>query len=303
MKWAADVMDANFPWSNLELSSSASTDDVRRAYARKLKVTRPDEDPAAFQNLVAARDCALLLIQDRAIQVDPVAPEQSAPATQDPTPRIQDGAVATEQPATHIELAYKPLDTDLEKRNSEKPSSIASRLLAWEKRFEAAPVHSMFAWFHQNFDRQDWDELRAKISSLSVSERQALEPVIISIFWQLMRMSPKTYEYEDIDVPNDPYVCNMIRAFDIEYGWGQSDRVIFESLNQNENAHHFLRILRIICGRSNPKRKTNGTSFVLKVALALISFFCIVAFVDDMFAQRNLREREALERYQRHAPK
>lgn len=54
------------PWALLGIGRDADIGEIRRAYARKLKVTRPDEDPAAFQALVAARGAALDHAQRRA---------------------------------------------------------------------------------------------------------------------------------------------------------------------------------------------------------------------------------------------
>mgnify|MGYP000962508045 CR=1 FL=1 len=48
--WAHDL---------LGLPVDADERAVKRAYAARLKVTRPDDDPAAFQRLVEARDVAL----------------------------------------------------------------------------------------------------------------------------------------------------------------------------------------------------------------------------------------------------
>ncbi len=53
-----------FPWSDLELDpASASERDVKRAYAKKLKVCRPDQDPEGFRKLHDAYTAALEEIQ------------------------------------------------------------------------------------------------------------------------------------------------------------------------------------------------------------------------------------------------
>jgi len=46
-------------WAILGIAPTADVAAIRRAYARKLKLTRPDEDPDGFQCLVRARDAAL----------------------------------------------------------------------------------------------------------------------------------------------------------------------------------------------------------------------------------------------------
>lgn len=51
----------DFPWSVLEIDPTDDVSSIKRAYARKLKTTRPDDDQKAFELLVQARDFALAL--------------------------------------------------------------------------------------------------------------------------------------------------------------------------------------------------------------------------------------------------
>lgn len=57
------------PRKILDLPENATEADIRRAYARKLKVVRPDEDPDAFQKLVEARDLALAIAQNKYLYI------------------------------------------------------------------------------------------------------------------------------------------------------------------------------------------------------------------------------------------
>ncbi|MGU3400391.1 J domain-containing protein [Brucellaceae bacterium D45D] len=50
-------------WAVLEIAATKDEREIRRAYARKLKQVRPDEDPVGFQRLVEARDQAMLLAE------------------------------------------------------------------------------------------------------------------------------------------------------------------------------------------------------------------------------------------------
>lgn len=52
-------MTRRYPWTILDLDPTSDQKEIRKAYARRLKVTRPDEDPVGFQALVEARDAAL----------------------------------------------------------------------------------------------------------------------------------------------------------------------------------------------------------------------------------------------------
>lgn len=52
---------SEYPWTTLGIKPSDDERAIRKAYAAKLRVTRPDEDPIGFQALVEARDIALSL--------------------------------------------------------------------------------------------------------------------------------------------------------------------------------------------------------------------------------------------------
>src|SRR5262245_21961230 len=49
------------PWDVLGIEAGAGASEVRRAYAKRLKEIRPDEDAEGFQKLVEGRDMALQL--------------------------------------------------------------------------------------------------------------------------------------------------------------------------------------------------------------------------------------------------
>ncbi len=65
------------PWTLLGIAPTADVAAIRRAYARQLKLTRPDEDADSFQRLVSARDAAL---GDAAAIADPSPEDDIAPA-------------------------------------------------------------------------------------------------------------------------------------------------------------------------------------------------------------------------------
>lgn len=56
-------MNADEVWATLQIDPAADEMQVQRAYARRVKVCRPDEDPVAFQKLVEARDAALAILR------------------------------------------------------------------------------------------------------------------------------------------------------------------------------------------------------------------------------------------------
>jgi hypothetical protein len=96
-------------WSVLGIAPTADSAAIRRAYARQLKLTRPDEDADGFQRLLRARDAALdeaAAIDDlRADEEEPddepdAAPTEpaAAPAAATAAPLETEGAVETDQP-------------------------------------------------------------------------------------------------------------------------------------------------------------------------------------------------------------
>jgi TonB family protein len=99
------------PWAVLGLPPGADRDAIRRAYARKLKGTNPEDDPEGFMALRAAHDAALEQLKWRQIwpDGDEVAPAD-APASaqaQADAPAWQPPAAAPEPPAVDPAQAAK----------------------------------------------------------------------------------------------------------------------------------------------------------------------------------------------------
>jgi hypothetical protein len=67
-------------WSLLGVKRGATERDIKVAYAKRLKVTRPEDDPEAFQRLVEARNEALAKASRRV----EVAPRNGEELTQEP---------------------------------------------------------------------------------------------------------------------------------------------------------------------------------------------------------------------------
>ena len=81
-------MALRYPWSVLEISPTDDAAAIRKAYAVKLRVTRPDEDPKGFQALREARDAALAQTryvnkQDAVEELAPPPVEHMAEAVQE----------------------------------------------------------------------------------------------------------------------------------------------------------------------------------------------------------------------------
>jgi hypothetical protein len=85
-------------WTILGLAPTADTREIKRAYARKLKITRPEDDPVAFQALNEAYQTALRMAQFVVVEEEEEPapePEQQALATVEDEPAL---APAWERP-------------------------------------------------------------------------------------------------------------------------------------------------------------------------------------------------------------
>jgi tetratricopeptide (TPR) repeat protein len=107
---------AVFPWSELGLDGPADERGIRRAYAARLKVVRPDLDAAAFQRLVEARDVALRAVENltlRPVQrpVQPATPP-APKRDESPTPKLSPPPeMRTLAPVTTIDMDAPTNDT------------------------------------------------------------------------------------------------------------------------------------------------------------------------------------------------
>ncbi len=139
MKTEASAED---PWQVLELEAgTASLPDVKRAYARLLKLNRPDQDPAGFMRLRAAYEAAQILIKGGA--VPPPAP--LGPLAADAGPATNPAAAAPAPPV--VQLAPK-LHADVTAALESLRIAVTSKLrqkvrIAWAAYDEAADKHDL----------------------------------------------------------------------------------------------------------------------------------------------------------------
>ena len=98
------------PWAILGVAPDVSEADLRRAYTAQLKLSRPEDDPVAFQRLRDAYESALETIRDP-LGVTPQIPEfrvdaEAAPA---PTP----ASVPALEPADDMQAAADALAVEI----------------------------------------------------------------------------------------------------------------------------------------------------------------------------------------------
>ncbi len=101
-------------WAVLGIEPTDSERDIKRAYAKKLKVTRPDDDPAGFQELHNAFKTALKIARNESY----VPPRPATPATSRIEITYDDGQTLTfdnadlNAPPAQSEPPVDPLSTE-----------------------------------------------------------------------------------------------------------------------------------------------------------------------------------------------
>lgn len=156
-------MSSSYPWSILGIPAQSGPEAIRRAYARKLKTTRPDDDPEGFKKLVEARDRALSLIADDTVS----SPKSSGTADSDQAGGLRnDFSRSTDLSAADLAcetviregLAQRPSAGDIETWHSiltavgdmtlwRRRDFEADIILALHEAFRGGTIHVPFTWW------------------------------------------------------------------------------------------------------------------------------------------------------------
>ena len=241
---------ADDPWTILGIPRGADVAAIRHAYAARLKETRPDEDPEAFQRLVQAREAALAAARSRPPAARRPAPEEARPTREEP-PRLDPEPapvpVAVETAPDVLPAAAVLRRPDPAPPRPEEPARDAPILRRAPPAAPAGPVLRPWArpkprigdiarWLDEMrgavLDRAAvvrWQVVLSELSEFALAGRRDLEgSVILALDGILDRAYPLQARS-----PGDVTLLTVARiatAAADEFGWMTSDRALHEAL-------------------------------------------------------------------------
>src|SRR5215831_16686077 len=173
---------SDYLWQQLGVAPTTDEAAIRRAYARRLRDVRPDDNPEGFQQLVEARDLALRLAQrgtgsetERWELTDELAAESEGRA------QVEDIGI---RPARS---AIDPLAATDARHDGREPAAILDLLDAVLREASDAGTHCP-AWLIRRAQALDavprqpsggWQQIADRIASLSIPDRTAIQPDLI----------------------------------------------------------------------------------------------------------------------------
>jgi hypothetical protein len=220
-----------FPWSVLEIDATDDKKTVLKAYAVKLKVTRPEDDPSGFQELVEARNDALSLIKHGA----------SLETFEDETPE----AVAVSDIKFDFE---KPDDSGDEDRSEAENESVLDGATKVEN--EVSKITGAIENILNNavtfIDENETAAVLNQISDLNIADKNVLE---VEVIYVLSDYIDKLWA--EIQVGNTQNARSkrvFIQALNEEFQW-TSDDTLLRQLSYDSSGEFVDRMRSIISGR------------------------------------------------------
>jgi len=228
------------PWDVLGIAAGAGVADIRRAYARRLRDIRPDEDAEGFQQLVEARDLALQLASGARQHVPPAREivANIVDASPDDVVDLPSGPAASLEREPPTRPASPPVAPA-----AHRPPPVAP---AADPEISAPPTQSSqdaLDALHGALNTDGlagWQAAVGLMSALSHQQRAALEPRIIAALCSFVAQESGNLAAWP---PSKWPFFDLIAALDEEFGWRENDRVLYEILGEQE-AQDFTALLR-----------------------------------------------------------
>jgi hypothetical protein len=241
------------PWEILGLDGPVPEKDIRRAYARRLKVMDPEKDIHAFQSLLAARAQALSLAVRESrtgFETTEVSDEASVSVSPDEAqPSCQANHLQASEPGRSQAVAQpSPFEQERHRDDSGRASWLASPSDETGQRdplgelAERLQLLSGEGW--RNDRARVWDSLLEKLAGLPLGQAEHLEPDVIEAMasitlrpdvlgpvpwwkrWRRLNRFRRSHRY------NDPDYLRTVLGFESLYGWLTSDSTIWQQLDE-----------------------------------------------------------------------
>lgn len=210
----------------LDLPEEFTEADVRRAYARKIKSTRPDEAPEDFQLLVGSRDVALLLARRRVMQTaagEADVADVVAPPALDQTaaPHLVQSATAVDASTNEAVAEAETVATGTPTSDSPPPQVETADAAVTPTAVLDALQLSLDALLANNtpFDQQAFEALLLK---LPVGAVRVIEPDVIRVMSTTLN-ALYVEPHEDAAVTSFEHLGVSLAS---TFNWTNSDRVL-----------------------------------------------------------------------------
>lgn len=211
------------PWVVLGVAPGADPGEIRRAYARRLRKIRPDEDAQGFQRLVEARDLALQLasgerVDARLAHVIAFEPFEDA----------------------GVEPSHAQQRPDVRPRAARAPSASLDTGPLVEISAEPHDVLEALRRALATDDLTGWQSVVSVTSKLTHRQRAAVESDLIqslSVFAAQESRNRASWP------PNKWPFFALVAALDEEFGWRESNRLLYGVLDE-QAAHDFIGLLQ-----------------------------------------------------------
>jgi len=213
-------MDSRTAWRVLGIEPTEDDTQIRRAYARNLKENRPEDDPEAFQRLVAARDLAFQLARAQTSARHPEAPVHRDGAWSSPQQTADDPSSSRR---TSIPFS---LYDDADEIPSE--GSASDKQSPWPLIDE---LRTLLDAFHDTGNAPlDVEPICKALAGLSVHDRRVIEPEVI----QACAAGAQAFQFEALYGPQCRPLRQFFLALDRQFDWVGSDRSVYDALPPRE---------------------------------------------------------------------
>ncbi len=246
------------PWSVLEIPEDADARSIKRAYAKKLKLTRPDDDPQGFQELHDAYKWALELYRYRQDeQSDPQSP-LSADRSED----IEKDSILADLEITDSQASLQELEVEAV---NDDPTQSVETIVSSQRQIESAVQGNQTQVEETQIEETEEDDERTStIDENEVAPSEENDP----------ELQQKIEEYQQLLDRVDELLGNN-RLYPQERNWKfleDTPYLLDEEFNWNLGLQVFLRVLQHNSDTLSQEGKKRGKGYSSEVTDNVIQY-------------------------------